>query len=163
MRTGSPRSARGVDRCAAGRRGTITSAESALWEEAEQLPIRGGAAQRSRLARQADRNPADVSAGGAAGVLHDGAAGIRLRVDLAALEAADALQHRERDELACNRLHREKDARRRTNLRGQSCPEALVSLGGPPCASARRRGRSPRRARPPTRTTPRCGAAPRAR
>src|SRR3954452_25605442 len=99
MRTGSPRSTRRVDRCAAGRRGTTTSAASALWEEAEQLPIRGGAAQRSRLARQADRDPPDVPAGGAAGVLHDGAPGARLRIHLAALEAADALEHRERDEL----------------------------------------------------------------
>src|SRR6476646_71724 len=94
-------------RYAAGRRGTTTSAGSARWDEAEQLAILAGAAQPSRLARQADRDPPHVAARRTARVLHDGAAGARLRVDLAALETPNALEHRELDEVVCNRFHTE--------------------------------------------------------
>src|SRR5881392_525538 len=105
----------GGSRYAAGRRVTTTSAGSARSDEAEQLPILAGAAQPSRLARQADRDPPDVAARGTARVLHHRAAGARLRVDLAALETPNALEHRERDHLVCNRFHTEQDARTRTN------------------------------------------------
>ncbi len=71
------------------------------WGEPERRQTRDGAARRVFL-RQAERDPADVAARRAARVLLHGAAAERLRVDLAALQAADALEDGERP--ACRKL-----------------------------------------------------------
>src|SRR5581483_9083381 len=58
----------------------------------DQPLIRGGMEPRWLLVREAERDPADVAALGTAGILLHRAAGNGLRVDLAALEAADGLE-----------------------------------------------------------------------
>src|SRR6059058_4150577 len=94
-RSRSPHSSQAAARCGAGRSGTITSAASAWWAGRAQQPIRGGAERRWPCRRNGDGDPADVAADGTAGILRRRTAGDRLRVDLAALEAADRLQRGE--------------------------------------------------------------------
>src|SRR5436305_1469357 len=112
-----PCSRRRAGPCDGGSSATITSAASALSGETERAPIRAGAASRCRFGRETDRNPAHVTADRAAGVLLHGASRDRFRVDLAALEAPDALEDRERTVGGVGGFHVTKDAISAKNLR----------------------------------------------
>src|SRR4051812_20140614 len=85
-----PRSRGGAASCGAGSSSTTTSGASARSGGPALAQTRGEAARRSVW--NAEWDPADVAAVGATGVLLHRAARDRLRIDLAALEAADALE-----------------------------------------------------------------------
>jgi len=100
----------------AGRRATITSAESARLEERAQGQTRGEAARsarRSALKRECRRDPADVAAARAAGVaIHDPTT-CRLRIRRLAFQAANPLDMH--DGVVC--VHVKRDAAERLILR----------------------------------------------
>ena len=77
--------------CAAGRAATTTSAGSAPSGARARAQIRGGAGSRCGFRRNRRRDPAEVAAARAAGVLVHGAPVGGLAVARAAVEAADAL------------------------------------------------------------------------
>src|SRR4051812_29487345 len=109
-RKASLRSRPRVAPCSGGPPATTTSAGSAPGGEPERRPTRDGAELCTTFGRKAERDPTDIAADGATRVLVHGAAGGRLRIDLAALEAAHALEHRERRRLRCDGFHRDVDA-----------------------------------------------------
>src|SRR5437879_1374299 len=103
-RKGSRRSQLPGARCAAGRSVTTSLEASARWDEPERRRTRDGAERRA-LRRQRERDPADVAAQRTARVLLDRPACERLRIHLAALQTADALEGGEQPRDRCNCLH----------------------------------------------------------
>src|SRR5207245_3749248 len=110
-------------------------------------PTRDGAAPPEVVAdRHAYGQPPHIPALGAAGVLLHRPTGLRLRVNGAALEAADALHERQRRLLLQSAPHVRLDAKGGRNLRTAQ-PATVAQRGAPPPRRARSGRGAPARSR----------------